>query len=250
MKKLLSSLVQACPPLYRQINRLRRYRLHKPNLRLRCELLGTSYGGWCVPMNFLRPTSIAYTVGVGEDISFDLELVRKYGCNVFAFDPTPIAVEFMERAVLPERLVFVPVGLGPSDGRASFFTAQIEGCRSFSQVVDPKEGMASQIACEVLTLKSIKHRLQHESVDLVKMDIEGFEYDVIDEMMSSGTKPKCLLVEFHHQVYGISPERTRKSVASLLANGYSIFWVSELGREYGFFRVSSEPRAESMATYN
>ena len=45
------------------------------------EKLGTNYGGWIIPKNIaLTPESIIYSVGVGEDISFDLLLyVCVYG---------------------------------------------------------------------------------------------------------------------------------------------------------------------------
>src|ERR1700688_4742769 len=112
VKKLMSTIVQACPPLYRQINRARHFRLHEPNLNLPQRVLGSSYGGWAIPDNYLNSNSIAYTVGVGEDITFDLALVKEYGCKVFAFDPTPIAVEFMKKTRLPDELPFGPVGLG------------------------------------------------------------------------------------------------------------------------------------------
>ena len=36
----------------------------------------------------LTPESIIYSVGVGEDISFDLLLSDKYNCNIYLIDPT------------------------------------------------------------------------------------------------------------------------------------------------------------------
>jgi FkbM family methyltransferase len=235
VKKLMSTIVQACPPLYRQINRARHFRLHEPNLNLPQRVLGSSYGGWAIPDNYLNSNSIAYTVGVGEDITFDLALVKEYGCKVFAFDPTPIAVEFMKKTRLPDELTFVPIGLGSTDGPETFFTPQVPGFHSFSRVIDPNEGKSSEISCETLTLESIITRLHHTRVDVVKMDIEGFEYDVIEQMISSRTRPQCLLIEFHHLLYGIETERTYKAVKNLMSEGYRIFWISPLGREYGFF---------------
>ena len=41
--------------------------------------LGTNYGGWIIPKNNeLNDKSIIYSIGVGEDISFDL-LLQKLG---------------------------------------------------------------------------------------------------------------------------------------------------------------------------
>lgn len=237
MKKFLSAVIQACPPLYRQVNRARKFRLHEPTLRLQHRVLGSTYGGWGIPENYLHDGSIVYTIGVGEDISFDLALVNTYGCRVFAFDPTPIAVQFMNDKQLPDELTFVPIGLSSKDGPEKFYTPQISGYHSFSQSIDPQQGSSTEIFCDALTLKSIMRRFHHSRVDLVKMDIEGFEYEVIEHILSSIPScalPQCLLVEFHHLTYGIGTDRTYKAVESLLAGGYRIFWMSPVGKEYGF----------------
>ena len=53
------------------------------------EKLGTNYGGWIIPKNIaLTPESIIYSVGVGEDISFDLLLSDRYNCKIYLIDPT------------------------------------------------------------------------------------------------------------------------------------------------------------------
>ena len=42
------------------------------------ERLGTKYGGWFVPVDMrLNESSIVYSGGVGEDMSFDLSLQSK-----------------------------------------------------------------------------------------------------------------------------------------------------------------------------
>lgn len=209
-------------------------RLHEPDVHLPHRVLGTFYGGWAIPQDYLNQESIAYTVGVGRDISFDLALVKEFGCKVFAFDPTPIAVQFMAERKQPDGITFVPVGLSACDGTRTFFAPQIKEFDCFSKVIDTTAGVSAEIKCETLTFASLMKSLGHDFIDLLKMDIEGFEYEVLIEMISSRALPRCLLVEFHHLTYGISIEETCKAVASLSAVGYRIFWVSQLGREYGF----------------
>src|SRR5262245_61787287 len=57
------------------------------------ERLGTEYGGWYVPVGILNENSLCYCVGAGEDISFEIELIHRYGCQVYTFDPTPRATQ-------------------------------------------------------------------------------------------------------------------------------------------------------------
>ena len=55
---------------------------------------GTDYGGYLLPENIkLDSNSIVYSIGIGEDISFDATLSAKYNCKVYMFDPTPRSIE-------------------------------------------------------------------------------------------------------------------------------------------------------------
>lgn len=54
---------------------------------------GTNYGGFYLPSEMLlNNNSIVYCVGAGEDISLDVEICDKYGCDVHIFDPTPRSI--------------------------------------------------------------------------------------------------------------------------------------------------------------
>ncbi len=56
------------------------------------ETLGTPYGGWQFISLDKQENINVISAGVGEDISFDVELINKYGCNVILIDPTPRAI--------------------------------------------------------------------------------------------------------------------------------------------------------------
>jgi len=49
--------------------------------------LGTAYGGWKIPEGSVQAGQVCYCIGAGGDISFDLELMRRYGAVVRAVDP-------------------------------------------------------------------------------------------------------------------------------------------------------------------
>lgn len=216
------------PPLYRQINRARGYRLHEPTVDLGYAVLGTTYGAWTVPDGLLKPDSVVYSFGLGEDISFDLAVIERFGCKVHGFDPTPIAGAWLQSQSLDKRFVFHPIGLGETDGMVDFFTPP-EG-HSFSRT---SQGGTS-VTRRVNRLTTIMADLGHSHIDLLKMDIEGFEYAVIEEFLSSGIRPTVINVEYHHKSYGINSGMTKSSVGKLLASCYKPYWISDLGREYAF----------------
>jgi hypothetical protein len=71
-------------------------------------------------------------------------------------------------------------------------------------------------------------------VDLLKMDVEGAEYDILDGLQRVKHLPIQLLVEYHHRFPGIGKQRTAASIKALAKLGYKIFDVSETGCESGF----------------
>lgn len=63
-----------------------------------CQRLGTVYGGFELPRDlpWLGPNSVVYCVGVGQDMSFDVQLAALYGSELHLFDPTPSAIQHFE----------------------------------------------------------------------------------------------------------------------------------------------------------
>lgn len=77
--------------------------LYKKNSGYRTQIkypvafLGSSYGGWSICPDLLDSKSIVYSLGIGEDISFDLELIERFGTSIYAFDPTPKSLDWLSR---------------------------------------------------------------------------------------------------------------------------------------------------------
>ena len=70
----------------------------------------------------------------------------------------------------------------------------------------------------------------------MKMDIEGFEYDVIDHIVQHNIPIHQLLVEFHHGLYGFTNADTTRAIALLNRSGYNIYSISPTGREVSFIK--------------
>ena len=86
-------------------------------------------------------------------------------------------------------------------------------------------------------LSSVAKKLGHSHIDLLKMDIEGAEYEVLEGLLASPTMPDQLLVKFHHRFRGIGLDKTAKVIRRLRNAGYRIFAVSVTGREVSFLRT-------------
>jgi FkbM family methyltransferase len=237
MTAKLKSVITSNGRLYRTINRIRRIRLHEPTIPVKgLAELGSGYGKWALDTSILDKNSICYSVGVGEDITFDLALIERVGCKIFALDPTPIAGKWISAQKLPWEFNFHPIGLAASDAEMEFQVPAYEGWHSFSVTAEPDAEERGSIFCPVRRLSTLMNVLGHESIDVLKMDIEGFEYSVVPDIVKTGNLPKQWLVEFHHGIYQHSVRETKEAVKRILQVGYQIAWISDLGREYAFIR--------------
>ena len=195
--------------------------------------LGSDYGGYAVCPNGLGPDSVVYSFGVGEDISFDLELIAAFGMNVHAFDPTPRSIAWARAQKLPEKFVLHEWGIADYDGIARF--SPPENLEHISHTLLARSRSAGvPIEVPVLRLATTLERLGHARVDVLKLDVEGAEYDVIDDLLESKIDVSQLLLEFHHHLEGVPLSRTERSIRCLNAAGYRIFHASPSGREFSF----------------
>jgi FkbM family methyltransferase len=155
---------------------------------------GTQYGGWGIEPSIICKNDIVYSFGVGTDISFDEQLINNHGVIVNAFDPTPRCVDWIKQQKLPNNFVFKQMGVSHFDGISYFNLPPKLEYVSYSETSEKNENC---IELQVKTLKTIMKELNHDKVDILKMDIEGSEYGVLDHMLLHSIYPKIILVEFH-----------------------------------------------------
>lgn len=205
----------------------------RPEIRLRTERFGSEYGGWTVAPLLLRGDSVVYSFGVGQDISFDLALIERFGCRVHAFDPTPRSLEWVRRQTLPEEFQLHAYGLGNTDGAARFAPPADSTHASYSMIAG-STGSNDAESLPVRRLRTISEELGHDRIDLLKMDIEGAEYEALEDLLKAGPSIDQLLVEFHHRLQRGQVARTRQALTLLREAGYVIFDVAPSGEEYSF----------------
>lgn len=196
------------------------------------------HGEWSVSVSDLAPQGTAYSFGVGEDAILDLALIEEYGLEVHAFDPTPRATAWVANQNLPDGFYFHPLGVAGYDGTAWFTASADIRDPSFTMLDDSDQGR-DRVSCPVRRLTTLSRSLGHHRVDLLKIDIEGAEYDVIDDLVDSHFRATQLLVEFHHRFKGVGRERTARAVERLREVGYRIYSISPSGREYSFILEGS-----------
>ncbi|SEB08973.1 methyltransferase, FkbM family [Pedobacter hartonius] len=207
---------------------------------------GSERHGYLVPDHLLKPESIVYCVGAGEDISFDTELKMKFDSRVYIFDPSPYGINHynevkeyvnnrtpltLDKTIAPyvyhigpkqfAEIKFIAVGLWDKKDILKFYDPERENYSSHSAYLftDSK----SFIEAPVDRLSNLMKQLGHSHIDLLKIEIEGAEYKVIDTIVEDKLDIKAILVEFD-EIYNTNDKgfhfRIKNSCDKLRKAGY------------------------------
>jgi FkbM family methyltransferase len=222
------------------------------------EKIGTAYGGWyCLPSG-LAPGAVALCAGAGEDVSFDVLLNTRFKARVICVDPTPRAIDHV-RALLdaaaravpmpieggpatyaldgldPARFEFLPVALWSADGSLRLYAPRDPGHVSHSAT--NLQGTREFIEVPAARIETLLAPRGIAELALLKLDIEGAEYAVIDALLAGSLRPAQLLVEFDEINQPQSPAvgtRVGRRTRALLAAGYRLVRVD--GANFLFLR--------------
>ena len=175
------------------------------------------YGGYRVPAAGLGPDSVVYSVGVGEDINFDLGLIARFGCTVHAMDPVARSAEFAREAAAHEpRFVFHPLALWSRDETLTFSAPREEGYVSHSAVNLFNTEPAFQAPGR--SLRSLMDEWGHDTLDLLKISAEGAEFEILDTLLRDGPSVRILCAEFSYAPVA----RAQRMLARLAGAGYAL----------------------------
>lgn len=197
--------------------------------------LGSDYGGWVICPDKINSDSIIYSFGVGDDISFDTALIEIFGVVVDAFDPTPRSIEWINHQNVSSLFRFHNYGLSNFDGEVIFHPPVHPSHMSFT-LLEQSSSQVEGVKAPVFTLSSIMSMLNHTHIDVLKMDIEGAEYRVIDYLTNTEIRPLQILIEFHHRFPEVGVMKTRQAIKKLNDIGYLLFSISENGEEMSFIK--------------
>ncbi|MBJ7331707.1 MAG: FkbM family methyltransferase [Solirubrobacteraceae bacterium] len=180
--------------------------------------LGTGYGGWWIPADTVTADWCCYSVGTGADVSFDVELLQRYGARVRAFDPYPRFGEMaLEAAGHDPRYSFHPYAITAGDGPIELFGRQDEEAGSVSAV--NLYGTRQAFVRSGRSLPSLMHEFGDNTVELLKLDVEGSEYEVLPTLNLDTMGTLVLCVELHHNE---SAGRARALLDDLRIRGFEI----------------------------
>jgi FkbM family methyltransferase len=216
---------------------IRHQRLRRANVLDDTLHRPTKVGDWALWTDPLDAHGVVYSFGVGDNVAWDLAMIERFGVTVHAFDPTPASIAWVARQALPPQFVFHDIGISNFDGELPFYPPRKAGSTHFSQerrggLIDRQQPVLGQVR----RLATILRQLGHTRLDVLKLDVEGSEFEAIPDILASGIEIDQLLVEIHYHFPSRSFRAGLALVEQIKACGMECIHVSPRGFEFSFVR--------------
>lgn len=164
----------------------------------------------------LNGESVVWDLG-GCKGDFAAEIYRRYNCRIFVFEPMPdFFKECAERFAENSKILCLDFGL--SDRQGWFNISDNEDASSF--VRDAESTSKAQLR----PITEIFNELRLNKIDLLKINIEGGEYDVLPALIDAGLVDRVqhIQVQFHNFIAGA--EQKRGEIRTALAKTHLEIW--------------------------
>lgn len=215
------------------------------------KYFGSPYGGWYVFDTYLDSQSVIVSCGVGEDISFDVELLKKFNCYIHLFDPTPRSIKHYEEMIKYDydksfsnysrsgkqefssyklngidlrKFIFHDKAVWNKDDKIKFFSPPNKYHVSYSinNYQNYYKKNTDYILVSSINFPKYLSKIGLKSLDLLKLDIEGAEIEVIDALLNSDIKIKQICVEFDelHLLTKDSKNKMINTYQKLISSNY------------------------------
>jgi len=195
------------------------------------ERLGTRYGGWWLYAPAIGDEPLLIDCGLGKDISFPRAFLERFGGRVIGIDPNPEALEY-SRAHCPSGMEVRDAALWSDAGsEISFYLP-----RPLAELPKGADGVSGSLlvshtyagqekrAVRTTSLAEMLSQAGRDECDVLKLDIEGAEYAVLEALCRDGAvrRVRELLVEFHHHCTDRTFDDTLKAVRLVEASGFRL----------------------------
>ncbi len=190
------------------------------------KYLGSVYGGWEIDLDLIENGDFIIDAGLGEDVSFLTELQKYADVNIIGVDPTEKSHNYISANPV-EKMELLKVAIGKY-GQKEIVMYKNKNSDHVSESCYVDHQSTAGMGSYSVDCISFKTLIEKYSPSLIKMDIEGSEYDVLEECI--GVKQIC--VEFHHHcIESKTKVDTERCINRMLENGYSIIAIHN-DREY------------------
>ena len=140
----------------------------------------------------LDNNSVVLDIG-GYQGQWASDLFSRYRCNIFIFEPVSLFAELIKTRFLNNNKIEIfSFGLGGSSRKESIHISK-DGSSIFGKSLNTEQ-------IEIIDVKNWIDDHGIEKIDLIKINIEGGEYELLDRLIETGLMEiiKNIQVQFHN----------------------------------------------------
>ena len=219
----------------RKASRAAKFHLRKGNARR----LGMSYvhPGF-IYRDTLDNSSVIIDVGCADDADFSLHMIDKYGLEAYGVDPTRkhrTSLSQLEEK-MAGRFTHLPLAVSAKNGTITFHeSANNQSGSILNDHTNVMRDAVNSYDVESVTLQRLTDRINKPQVDLIKLDLEGAEYDLLKDIKEEDLRPfRQIYIEFHHHCTSHTITETKEIVKAICAMGFDVFSLDD--HNYIFYR--------------
>lgn len=144
----------------------------------------------------LNENSLVIDVG-GYEGDFASEIFARYQCRIFVFEPVKRYVDYLNnRFKLNHSITILPFGLGGKKEELKIHVMEEASSYNRTETIHKK---GSEETVSIVSVVDFFSTNEIKKVDLIKINIEGGEYDLLDKMIEFDFIRICdnIQVQFH-----------------------------------------------------
>lgn len=199
------------------------------------ERMGTKYGGWWIDTRLIGAHPLLVDCGLGMDLSFPDTFLSRFGGCVMGVEANPHSLDYC-REHSPKGMEIYPQAMWKTAGESLTFHLP----RSQDQLPKGADGVSGslmdsheyveggqQVNVTTTSFEKLLADAKCEQCDVLKLDIEGAEYEILDDLCARGLIRNAtqLLVENHHGVTHHSLNETDASIKLIQQAGFKLVHV-------------------------
>jgi len=182
----------------------------------------------------------AVYIDIGANVGHHALFASRFASQVYAFEPFQAVREKLEEKLVLNRIEnvkVVPIALGDKTENKRFFAPPNANLGTGSFVEEYSEQNTADQYLEIRRIDDIYAELGIERADLIKIDVEGFEKQVLAgaRKMLEKMRPAVL---FENSMYLDDALHGLRDVQNIFPEGYLFYRFSHIGkRRHGRYRL-------------
>jgi FkbM family methyltransferase len=159
---------------------------------------------------------------VGGDTGvWAMELYQRYAPQLCIFEPHPRSVKALQERFAAVDSKILPFGLGASNQ-----SCQLSDDGMGSSVFDTSRNylVAKKFDIRIRDVQEVFTELNLKEVDLIKINIEGGEYDLLPRLIDTGLVNRCRIVRVQFHDWFPNSFALRRRIVKGLAKTHDVEW--------------------------